>query len=421
MALTIDIDSYNDKLPSSISSDAQVMSFGNVQDIQLQALLPFIDQVRVLCNIPALNEDTLDLLAFQFQVLFYSGTELITDDVARLAAKRSLIANSFDFHSRLGTKEVLQEILVTIYSNAYVQEWFEYGGTPHHFRVLTDNVINDPAIVTSITGVVGIVKRASSWFEGFYTVQRAPAALLNIFTCIYAQTFIQAPLALSITPGALPSRYIQNINSGVPAGSNQFQTVVFSLAQTAGNLNVVVLTFSDASPALTATVDSVVDSAGNTYTAAIPLFSRYNAAAGVTLGLAVYYAPNIVNSNVGDNTVTVTLTGSEPNFAIDAFEYFGPDLVAPLDRTRTNSGDIQTTTAMTSLVASATTFPNEVVLGIGASLTGVSAEGSGFNLKDKFFLLIVEDMIVSATGAYTATATSNAGSGPWLMAIATFK
>ena len=55
-------------------------------------------------------------------------------------------------------------------------------------------------------------------------------------------------------------------NSAQPASPATTATVNYTLAQTAGNLNVVIIGWADT----TATIQSVVDSAGNTYTLAFP-------------------------------------------------------------------------------------------------------------------------------------------------------
>ena len=81
--------------------------------------------------------------------------------------------------------------------------------------------------------------------------------------------------------------------SGHTASTTATVAVAYPGAQTAGDLNVVVVGWNDT----TATVQSVVDSAGNTYSLAIGPTS------GTALRQSIYYEPNI---KAGNNTVTVT-------------------------------------------------------------------------------------------------------------------
>ena len=85
------------------------------------------------------------------------------------------------------------------------------------------------------------------------------------------------------------------VASATPQSSIATVTVSFPQAQTAGDLNLVVVGWNDVS----ATVQSVTDSQGNPYTLAV----------GPTKGNAftqsIYYAKNIV---AGSNSVTVTFS-----------------------------------------------------------------------------------------------------------------
>ena len=86
--------------------------------------------------------------------------------------------------------------------------------------------------------------------------------------------------------------------------------MTYPAAQTLGNLNVVVVGWND----ITATVQSVKDSAGNTYHLAI------GPTTGTGLQQSIYYAPNIVG---GSNTVTVTFSQAAAFPDVRILEYRG--------------------------------------------------------------------------------------------------
>jgi P2-related tail formation protein len=196
MANDIYSDVFIDNLPESISWDSQVQAIGYASDqnvIRLNNLLP---QLLVLCNIPNLPETTLDLLAFQFQVLFYSQTNTITDSAARLAAKRQLIASNFYYHAHLGTAKTVEQIVSTVYAAAIVQEWPVYGGLANHFRVLLPTVI-DTSLTATMLGLVNVVKRASQAMDGFFVYSSAPTnfyVAVGVFTQIWM--FLPMPVNL---------------------------------------------------------------------------------------------------------------------------------------------------------------------------------------------------------------------------------
>jgi P2-related tail formation protein len=166
-------DLFVDNLPESINWDSQVQAIGMASDTQATGLQPYLPQLLVLCNIPNLPESTLDLLAFQYSVLFWNQLNLITDPVQRLATKQKYMANNFYYHAHLGTPQTTQDIVSSVYGPAIVQEWFLYGGQPNHFRILLPAVV-DSATEAQMLSLVTIVKRASQAMDGFYLFTSAP-------------------------------------------------------------------------------------------------------------------------------------------------------------------------------------------------------------------------------------------------------
>ncbi len=186
-----------------------------------------------------------------------------------------------------------------------------------------------------------------------------------------------------------------------PQSSMVTVPVAYAGAQTAGDLNVVVVGWNDT----TATVQSVKDSAGNAYSLAIGPTS------GTALRQSIYYAPNIV---AGSNTVTVTFSQAAASPDVRILEYRGVNAV---DVTAGASGN---STAANSGAAT-TTVANELVFGADIVATITGAAGSGFTSRvitspdgD-----IAEDRVVTTAGSNSATATLTSG-GPWVMQLVTF-
>jgi hypothetical protein len=192
------------------------------------------------------------------------------------------------------------------------------------------------------------------------------------------------------------------VSSATPTNSVASVAVAYSGAQTAGDLNVVVVGWETTS----ATVQSVRDSAGNTYSLAIgPTIATGRAQ-------AIYYAPNIV---VGNNTVTVTFSAAAVAIDVRVAEYRG---VSTLDIARGASGS--GTTANSG--AGTTTTARELIVGADIVATSTRSAGSGFTSRVITSPNggILEDRIVSATGSYSAAAPLNGTSG-WIMQMVTFK
>jgi hypothetical protein len=192
------------------------------------------------------------------------------------------------------------------------------------------------------------------------------------------------------------------VASATPQSPTATVAVGYPAAQTARNLNVVVVGWNDTS----ATVQSVKDTAGNSYILAIGPTS------GTALRQSIYYASGIVG---GSNTVTVTFSQAAVYPDIRILEYRG---VTALDVTAGASGS---STAANSGAAT-TTSANELIFGANTVSTLNGTAGSGFTTRiitspDSD---LAEDKIVTAAGSNSATATLT-GSGPWVMQMVTFK
>jgi hypothetical protein len=195
------------------------------------------------------------------------------------------------------------------------------------------------------------------------------------------------------------------VNAADPQTPTASLAVPYVGAQTATNLNIVVVGWNDT----TSTVSAVTDTRGNSYAQAGTTVS------GTGLRQAIYYAKNIA---AGANTVTVTFSQAAAFVDVRVLEYSGADTASPLDVTAGAIG----TGGTPSSGAATTTSAKELIFGAGMTGSHFSGAGSGFTSRvitspdgD-----IAEDQVVNATGAYSATAPL-AYSSAWIMQLATFK
>ena len=200
--------------------------------------------------------------------------------------------------------------------------------------------------------------------------------------------------------------YVQGSYS-TPQSPQATVTVTFPQAQSAGDLNVIAVGWNDS----TATVASVTDTKGNTYTLAV----GPTAISGVA-SQSIYYAKNIAAAAAG-NAVTVTFSAAAKYPDIRIAEYSGLDPVNPVDVTAAATGN----SATGSSGAATTTNANDLLVGANLVQTATTAAGSGFTSR----LItqpdgdILEDRTVTAAGSYSATAPSY--SGQWIMQMAAFR
>ena len=196
------------------------------------------------------------------------------------------------------------------------------------------------------------------------------------------------------------------LNSSTPQSAQTSVTMPFSAAQTAGNTNVIALSFYNTA----ATVGTVTDSSGNTYALAAPLTHSG------TMYQAIYYAANIKSATAGGNQVTVTFSKAVQYPDIRIVEYSGLAATGTLDVT---SSATSSNTAPSSGNVT-TTSPTELLFAAGSTSGVFNAAGAGYTKRvitnpdgD-----IVEDRVVTTAGSYAATASQ---SGDCVMQIVAFR
>jgi hypothetical protein len=211
-------------------------------------------------------------------------------------------------------------------------------------------------------------------------------------------------LLATVAVAAAAPNYIQG-HYAVPQTPQTSVTVPYSSAQTAGDLNVVVVGWNDS----VKQVSSLSDSMGNVYQLAV--------GPTVTGGLSqsIYYAKNIAAANAAANVVTVTFSGLASYPDIRILEYSGIDTVNPVDTFAGAIGNGATSTNVTLQ----TTVPADLLVAAN-TVQSTSSSGSGFTLR----LLtnpdgdIAEDKTATTAGTYSASAPLTSTSGWVIQAVA---
>jgi hypothetical protein len=197
--------------------------------------------------------------------------------------------------------------------------------------------------------------------------------------------------------------YMQG-NFTCPQASLGIVGVTYRNPQTAGDLDVVVVGWND----IKVTINSVSDSAGNTYHVAVPTM-RANG-----MSQAIYYAPNIV----GAPTNSIKVKFASPSFHADIriMEYKNVARTKPFQAGAKASGKAGPARSGAISIAAA----SQLLVVAGMTQQSFSGAGAGFTLR----MLttpdgdLVEDRIAPSPGAYRATAELN---GNWIVQVAAFR
>src|SRR5207245_3275629 len=106
-------------------------------------------------------------------------------------------------------------------------------------------------------------------------------------------------------------------NSAYPPRAHRRVTVTYTVGQSAGDLNVVIVGWNDSTTA----VASVSDTTGNSYTLAVGPTVRPGPVGGGGMSQAIYYAKNIAGAAANENVVTVRFSAAASYPDVRILEY----------------------------------------------------------------------------------------------------
>ncbi len=116
-------------LPDILRKDKRLKAFAELESKnfkEVSAKLPYL----FVYKLENLSNEELEELAWQFDISKVEW-ELATDR----KQKEELIKNNILLKAKKGTPWAIKRVLELLGLKGQLQEWFEYGGTPYHFKV----------------------------------------------------------------------------------------------------------------------------------------------------------------------------------------------------------------------------------------------------------------------------------------------
>lgn len=163
-------------LPAWMRDDGSVKGLAEGTDEVTRALAARIKLMSRWNQIDQLSEAELDEMAWELNIQWYDST-------APIETKRAVIRNSDRVYAKLGTPYAVAQIIADYFGTGEVREWYQYGGKPYHFKVLSDN----PGLVNEnldlFLSLLRTVKRRSAWLDA-------------ILICLTGEMFLYAGMAV---------------------------------------------------------------------------------------------------------------------------------------------------------------------------------------------------------------------------------
>lgn len=146
-----------DLLPHNLTDDPAVQALSLALREGTQLLWHYTQLARIYCNIDTAPDFVLDLLAKELRTQYYA-------DSMELEVKRGLVRNTLIWYMTAGTPAAVEELVGVVFGEGEVKEWFEYGGDPFNFKIITNAAMTED-ILNVFSEMIRRVKNTRSHIE----------------------------------------------------------------------------------------------------------------------------------------------------------------------------------------------------------------------------------------------------------------
>lgn len=120
-------------LPAFMREDDAVIALSNAMNKLIGEPGKRLATIRTWDKIDELNEAECDEMAWELDIDWYDSTGMSLED------KRNAIKSAQQIKRKRGTKWAVERLIASYFGEGYVAEWYEIGGTPYTFVVMTTN------------------------------------------------------------------------------------------------------------------------------------------------------------------------------------------------------------------------------------------------------------------------------------------
>lgn len=145
-------------IPQFMRNDETARAFAYALNNKLKEVTEKAQHAQIYARIDSLSEEVLDELAWQFNIVEYRHEYDIS-------TKRELIKGCMEIHHKRGTVAAVEDVVRKIFGDATIEEWFDYGGEPYHFKIYTSNITSTDEMVQEVIRTVRDTQNVRSHLE----------------------------------------------------------------------------------------------------------------------------------------------------------------------------------------------------------------------------------------------------------------
>lgn len=130
------------------------------------------DGVDIIADVAAMPEWRLDEMAWEYNMLY--------DHRADIESKRRIVKDAIPTYQMYGTPKLVKQMVIDLFGDGVLEEWWEYDAEPYHFRVRTGNVVEGTQEAEKLRQMIMRTKNLRSYMDGILFETGLPA--LDIYS-----------------------------------------------------------------------------------------------------------------------------------------------------------------------------------------------------------------------------------------------
>lgn len=162
-----------DALPRVVAGQDWVRALSDAVGVLHGKTLQYIDDSQIYTNLDNAEEAILDALAVSWKVDWY-------DTGYSIDQKRRIIKTALAVFRQMGTVGAVKMQLDAICPGTTLEEWFQYGGQPGYFRIITNDPTVDNVRAAELAAAANKAKRLSAWLEEIVTEIDSPKIAVQV-------------------------------------------------------------------------------------------------------------------------------------------------------------------------------------------------------------------------------------------------
>lgn len=180
-------------IPPNLTQDEKVRHLAQSLDEIMRDVHVWADKLNYKLNLDDLPTEIIDHMLWEKHITWGEGLLLIENHQQKV----ELLKAAIELHRKKGTPYAIERVFSVLGLNAKLQEWFEYGSDPYHFKVIvhvTERGISQE-LLKNLETLISFYKNVRSVLEVIDIILRIRCPMNYAIGTTYGESLVVLPIS----------------------------------------------------------------------------------------------------------------------------------------------------------------------------------------------------------------------------------